>query len=90
MKNKYLLPRFDLLFNQLIGAQVSSKIDLRSGYHQIKIYEEDIPNTAFSTQYGLYEYLVMSFGLMNAPRSLHVLDELGIHDRAGQFCHGLH
>jgi hypothetical protein len=67
MKNKYLLPRFDLLFNQLIGAQVSSKIDLRSGYHQIKIYEEDIPKTTFSTQYGLYEYLVMSFGLMNAP-----------------------
>jgi hypothetical protein len=67
VKNKYLLPRFDLLFNQLIGAQVSSKIDLRSGYHQIKIYEEDIPKTAFSTQYGLYEYLVMSFGLMNAP-----------------------
>jgi hypothetical protein len=49
MKNKYPLPRIDLLFNQLIGAQVSSKIDLRSGYHQIKIREEDIPKTAFST-----------------------------------------
>jgi hypothetical protein len=69
VKNKYLLPRIDLLFDQLIGAQVSSKIDLRPG-NQIKIYEEDIPKTAFSTRYGLYEYLVMSFGLTNAPLTL--------------------
>jgi hypothetical protein len=67
VKNKYSLPRIDLLFDQLIGAQVLSKIDLQSGYHQIKIGEEDIPKTAFSTRYGLYEYLVMSFGLTNAP-----------------------
>jgi hypothetical protein len=67
MKYKYLLPHIDLLFDQLIGAQVSSKIDLRPGYPQIKIYEEDIPKTAFSTRYGLYEYLVMSFRLTNAP-----------------------
>jgi hypothetical protein len=66
VKNKYPLPRIDLLFYQLIGAQVFSKINLRSGYHQIKICEEDIPKTAFSTRYGLYEYLVMSFGWTNA------------------------
>jgi hypothetical protein len=67
VKNKYPLPLIDLLFDQLIGAQVFLKIDILSGYHQIKIHEEDIPNTSFSTRYGLYEYLVMSFGSTNAP-----------------------
>jgi hypothetical protein len=67
VKNKYPLPRIELLFDQLIGAQVFLKIDLRSGYHQIKIHEEDIPKTTFSTRYDLYDYLVMSFGLTNAP-----------------------
>jgi hypothetical protein len=66
IKNKYPLPRFDILFDQLAGAQVLSKIDLCSGYHQIKICVEDIPKTVFTTRYGLFEYLVMSFGLTNA------------------------
>ena len=66
-KNKYPLPCIDILFNQLARAKVFSKIDLRLGYHQIKSRPEDVPKTAFSTRYGLYEYLVMSFGLTNAP-----------------------
>ena len=66
VKNKYPLPRIDILFDQLSRVKVFSKIDLRSGYHQIKIRLEDIPKTTFSTRYGLYEYLVMSFGLTNA------------------------
>jgi hypothetical protein len=66
IKNKYTLPHIDILFDQLAGAQVFFKIDLYSGYHQIKIRAEDIPKTAFTTRYGLFEYLVMSLGLMNA------------------------
>jgi hypothetical protein len=66
IKNKYPLPLIDILFDQLAGAQVFCKIDLCSGYHQIKIRDEDIPKTTFSMRYKLYEYLVMSFGLMNA------------------------
>jgi hypothetical protein len=67
IKNKYPLPRIDILFDQLSKAKMFSKIDLRSGYRQIKIRPQDVLKTAFSTSYGLYEYLVMSFGLTNAP-----------------------
>jgi hypothetical protein len=66
VKNKYPLPRIDVLFDQLVGARVFSKIYLRSGYHQIKIRASDILKMAFSTRHRLYEYLVMSFGLTNA------------------------
>jgi hypothetical protein len=67
IKNKYHLPRINILFDQLVGIKFFSKVDLRSSYHQIKIHSEDIPKTAFSTRYELYGYLVMSFGLTNAP-----------------------
>ena len=67
MKNKYPLPHIEDLFDQMRGARVFSKIDLRSGYHQMKIRPSDIPKTNFSTRYGLYEFTVMSFGPTNAP-----------------------
>jgi hypothetical protein len=67
IKNKYPLPKIDDLFDQLTGARVFSKIDLRTRYHQLKIRATDISKTAFTTRYGLYEYTVMSFGLTNAP-----------------------
>jgi hypothetical protein len=67
IKNKYPLPRIEDLFDPMRGASVFSKIDLRLGYHQLKIRESDIPKTTFRTRYGLYEYIVMSFGLTSAP-----------------------
>ncbi|GKD56002.1 hypothetical protein Tco_1289389 [Tanacetum coccineum] len=69
MKNRYPLPRINDLFDQLQGSSIYSKIDLRSGYHQLRVREEDIPKTAFKTRYGHYEFQVMPYRLTNASAS---------------------
>jgi len=87
IKKKYPLPSINILFDQLSKAKVFSKIDLRSGYHHIKIHPEDVPKMAFSMRYGLYEYLVMSFCLTNAPTLSH---EFGLYARVAQVRGGVH
>jgi hypothetical protein len=90
VKNKYPLSHIDILFDQLSKAKVFSKIDLRSGYHQIKIRPKDVPKIAFSTRYGLYEYLVMSFDLTNAPAHFMYLMNSVFYARIGQVCGGIY
>ena len=89
IKNKYPLPRIDTLFDQLAGAKVFSKIDLHSGYHQIKIRPQDIPKTTFSTRYGLYEYLDV-LGSHQCSCLLHISDEFSLYVRAGHVCGSIH
>ena len=85
MKNKYPLPRIEDLFNQLKGASVFSKIDLRSGYYQLRVKDVNVPKIAFRTRYGHYEFLVMPFGLTNAPVAFMDLMNRVFHPYLDQF-----
>ena len=85
IKNRYPLPRIDDLMDQLVGARMFSKIDLRSGYHQIKVKDKDMQKTAFRTQYGHYEYKVMPFGVTNAPGVFMEYMNIIFHEYLDQF-----
>ncbi|GMI64629.1 hypothetical protein HRI_000132200 [Hibiscus trionum] len=85
IKNKYPLPRINDLFDQFRGASVFSKIDLRSGYYQLKVKDVDVPKTAFRTRYGHYEFLVMPFGLTNAPAAFMDMMNRVFHEYLDQF-----
>jgi hypothetical protein len=86
VKNRYPLPRIDDMFDQLQGAKVFSKIDKRDAYHQVRIREEDIPKTAFRTRYGHYEWLVLPFGLTNAPATYQTLSNHIFRPYLDKFC----
>ena len=81
VKNRYPLPRIDDLFDQLEGATVFYKIDLCSGYHQLRIKDNDIPKTAFRSRYGHYQFIVMSFGLTNAPFVIVFIDDILVYSK---------
>ena len=90
VKNKYLLPRIDGLFNQLKGASVVSKVDLQSGYHQLRIKDVDVHKTTFRTRYGHYEFLVMPFGVNKCSNGFHGLNEPCFPTICRSICHDVY